>query len=111
MIPKCITPSPKLLPYNREELYFYHHLSSHFRNRHYGKKAIIIGNGESRQDADLWKLKYQGYILFACNAYYRDVIAKSVPPTKYLGAVDPLITREVIDSEYGNDHCTFLVPE
>lgn len=108
---ECITPSAKLTPYKREELYFYHHLSSHFRNRHCGRKAIVIGNGESRKDVDLWKLNYQGYVLFACNAYYRDTIAGSVPSAKYLGAVDPMITREVMESEYGNSYWTFLVPE
>ena len=37
----------------------------------YDKESFIIGNGESRKDFDLTKLKEYGKI-YACNAYYRD---------------------------------------
>ena len=53
------------------------------------KKVFIIGNGESRKDFDLTKLREHGKI-YACNAYYRDN-----PLPDVLIAVDSTMTHEI----------------
>jgi hypothetical protein len=52
-------------------------------------RVFIIGNGESRKDFDLTKLKEHGKI-YACNAYYRDN-----PIPDVLIAVDSTMTHEI----------------
>jgi len=53
------------------------------------KRIFIIGNGESRKDFDLTKLREHGKI-YACNAYYRDN-----PLPDVLVAVDSTMTHEI----------------
>ena len=52
-------------------------------------RVFIIGNGESRKDFDLTKLREHGKI-YACNAYYRDN-----PLPDVLIAVDSTMTHEI----------------
>jgi len=52
-------------------------------------RVFIIGNGESRKDFDLTKLRKHGKI-YACNAYYRDN-----PLPDVLIAVDSTMTHEI----------------
>ena len=53
------------------------------------RRIFIIGNGESRKDFDLTKLREHGKI-YACNAYYRDN-----PLPDILVAVDSTMTHEI----------------
>ena len=53
------------------------------------RRIFIIGNGESRKDFDLTKLREHGKI-YACNAYYRDN-----PLPDVLVAVDSTMTHEI----------------
>lgn len=67
-------------------------------------KAYIIGNGTSRKDFDLNKLKHKGTI-YGCNALYRDFMPD------VLVVNDPAMTREVFDSGYsGNLWCRRIPP-
>ena len=96
----------------RRDLTFYEtsHRASAFRNVHEGKTGIVLGNGESRLAYDLFELDPDGVVLFACNAYYRDVLAGKQPPCAYLGAVDRQISKEIVDSGWVDDNWTLLVP-
>ena len=64
-------------------------------------KAFIIGNGPSRKECSLEKLKEQGTV-FGCNALYRDFWPD------YLVAIDPKITEEIKQSDFPADR--FIVP-
>ena len=65
------------------------------------KRAFIIGNGESRQDFDLEKLRAHGKI-YGCNALYRDFTPD------VLVAVDHGIMHEIYHSGYAfNNECWF----
>ena len=57
------------------------------------KKVFCIGNGESRKDFDLEKLRSHGKI-YGCNALYRDFTPD------VLIAVDPGITHEIYHSGF-----------
>jgi hypothetical protein len=65
------------------------------------KRAFIIGNGESRKDFDLEKLRAHGKI-YGCNALYRDFTPD------VLVAVDHGIMHEIYHSGYAfNNECWF----
>lgn len=70
--------------------------------------AVILGNGESRREVDLWELQRRGLKLFACNSYYLDAMEGREPFPDFVGAVDNHITYEIYQSGYANDHW-FLV--
>jgi hypothetical protein len=67
--------------------------------------AFIIGNGKSRDNFDLTKLKGHGTV-FGCNALYRDFPDHSLPD--YLVAIDQAITEEIQSSKFPKDR--FIVP-
>lgn len=64
--------------------------------------ACIIGNGASRKDVDLNKLKKLGTI-FGCNALYRDF------EPDWLVAIDPKMIEEIRNSNF--DQTKFIVPK
>jgi hypothetical protein len=59
--------------------------------------AFIIGNGTSRKDFDLTRLKPYGTI-FGCNALYRDFFDNSIPD--FLVAIDDGIIAEIEGSDF-----------
>ena len=67
--------------------------------------AFIIGNGPSRKELDLLRLKNKGTI-FGCNALYRDYPDFSVPD--YLIAIDKPIIEEIENSKFPSKR--FIVP-
>lgn len=69
-------------------------------------KAFIIGNGPSRKDYPLEKLKDKG-TMFGCNALYRDFYKKHDLP-HYLVAIDEKIITEIEHSDYPSSR--FIVP-
>ena len=69
------------------------------------KIAFIIGNGPSRKNFDLKKLKGKGTV-FGCNALYRDFPKHDLPD--YLVAIDDPIIEEIKKSSYPQDR--FIVP-
>ena len=64
-------------------------------------RAFIIGNGPSRKEFDLNKLKDKGTV-FGCNALYRDF------KPDYLVAIDKVIIEEIHKSDYPQHR--FIVP-
>ena len=64
--------------------------------------AFLIGNGESRKDIDLNKLKGKGTII-GCNALYRDFTPD------VLVAIDPPMIQEIINTGYSINHY-FIIP-
>jgi hypothetical protein len=62
-----------------------------------GRRAVVIGNGESRLACDLLALA-PGVVSFGCNALYRDFIPH------YLGSVDELMTDEIVRSYNGESY-------
>jgi len=66
------------------------------------KVGFIIGNGESRQDFDLERLRGKGTIM-GCNALYRDFIPD------VLMAVDQRMIVEIARSEYAKNNY-FVIP-
>jgi hypothetical protein len=75
-----------------------------------GWVGVIIGNGESRLPYDLWRIRSElpKALLVACNSYYHDVDQGVQPLPHFLGAVDPVIAREIMCSGYA-DRYPFLV--
>lgn len=67
--------------------------------------AFIIGNGTSRKDFDLSRLKPYGTI-FGCNALYRDYPDHSIPD--YLVSIDDGIITEIEHSAFPSKR--FIVP-
>jgi hypothetical protein len=67
--------------------------------------AFIIGNGTSRKDFDLTRLKPYGTV-FGCNALYRDYPDFSFPD--FLVSIDDGIITEIEASEFPTDR--FIVP-
>jgi len=67
------------------------------------KKAFIIGNGPSRKEFDLNKLKDE--VTFGCNALYRDF------HPNWLVAIDNKIIQEIKESDYDILRCIFPVEE
>jgi hypothetical protein len=65
------------------------------------KKAFIIGNGKSRKDYDLERLRNHGTI-YGCNALYRDF------EPDYLVAIDEAITKEIQESDFPQEK--FILP-
>lgn len=63
--------------------------------------AFIIGNGESRKDFDLEKLRPHG-VIYGCNALYRDF------EPDYLVAIDDKMIKEINESEFPKEK--FIVP-
>lgn len=63
--------------------------------------AFVIGNGESRKEYDLNKLKGKGKI-YGCNALYREFTPDA------LIAVDSGITHEIYNSGYCQENETYL---
>lgn len=66
-------------------------------------KALIVGNGISRQKYDIENFKYEGYTIWGMNALYRDY-----PWIDYLVALDSKIIKEINSSEFPKNK--FLVP-
>lgn len=64
-------------------------------------KALIIGNGMSRQDFDIHSMR-EDYYTFGCNAIYRDF------EPDILVALDEEIISEILDSEFPKDR--FIIP-
>ena len=67
-------------------------------NNLYKNLAFIIGNGESRKDFDLNKLKGVGTV-FGCNALYRDFSPDFRLPD-YLISIDEVISLEITMSDF-----------
>lgn len=67
--------------------------------------AFIIGNGTSRSDFDLKRLKPYGTI-YGCNALYRDFPDHSIPD--FLVAIDDGIIAEIEFSRFPSNR--FIVP-
>jgi hypothetical protein len=67
--------------------------------------AFIIGNGTSRKDFDLTRLKPYGTV-FGCNALYRDYPDFSFPD--FLVSIDDGIITEIEDSDFPSKR--FIVP-
>lgn len=83
-----------------------------FDEVHLDQKAVVLGNGESRLNKDLYRFVRGNFVILACNAYYRDsFLHQQLPLANYLGAVDPLISHELLDSDYGNHNWTFIITE
>lgn len=61
------------------------------------KRAFVLGNGKSRLNINLKKIKKRGTI-YGCNALYRDF------DPDYLIAVDPKMIIEICDKEYQLTH-------
>lgn len=60
-------------------------LERRFKNCHYGKEAVLIGNGPSVRIQDLENLR--GFVTFACNRFYRCYDRTKFRPT-YLVSAD-----------------------
>lgn len=60
-------------------------------------KAFVLGNGRSRSDIDVSKLKNTGTV-YGCNAIYRQT------PVDYLVAVDTKMIIEITESKYHLEH-------
>jgi hypothetical protein len=56
-------------------------------------KAFVLGNGLSRSDIDITKLKKHGKV-YGCNAIYREM------SVDYLIAVDTKMINEIVESKY-----------
>ena len=69
------------------------------------KVAFIIGNGPSRNEFDIAKLRGIGPI-YGCNALYREYPDFDFPD--YLVAIDPPIIEEINASDFPKDR--FIVP-
>ena len=69
------------------------------------KIAFIIGNGPSRSNFDITKLKGLGTV-YGCNALYRDFPKHDFPD--YLVAIDPPIIEEIEASSFPKEK--FIVP-
>ena len=67
------------------------------------KLAYIIGNGPSREQFDIAKLKGTG-VIYGCNALYRDYSDL----IDFLVAIDPPIIDEITKSNFPKDK--FIVP-
>jgi len=67
--------------------------------------AFIIGNGTSRKDFDLTRLKPYGTV-FGCNALYRDYPDFSIPD--FLVSIDDGIITEIEGSDFPSKR--FIVP-
>ena len=70
--------------------------------------GFVIGNGRSRRNFQLERLKGHG-IVVGCNALYRDTYVKNkwdLPD--YLVAIDPTIIEEIKESEFPQQR--FVVP-
>jgi hypothetical protein len=67
--------------------------------------AFIIGNGTSRKDFDLTRLKPYGTV-FGCNALYRDYPDFSIPD--FLVSIDDGIITEIESSDFPSKR--FIVP-
>lgn len=70
--------------------------------------GFVIGNGRSRRNFQLEKLKGHGVVV-GCNALYRDTYVKNkwdLPD--YLVAIDPTIIEEIKESEFPQQR--FVVP-
>ena len=65
--------------------------------------AFVLGNGTSRSEVDLNKLKEQG-IVYGCNALYREFAPH------YLVAVDPKMIFEIAESKYQLTHNVWTNP-
>ena len=65
--------------------------------------AFVLGNGESRKDINLDKLKKYGTV-FGCNAVYRN------HSPDYLIAVDPKMISEITQHNYQNTHSVWTNP-
>ena len=65
--------------------------------------AYIIGNGPSRKDFDLGKLKKTGQT-YGCNALYRDFTPD------YLFSVDAMVSREISKSKIWQKGCVCYAP-
>lgn len=82
-------------------------------NSHISKRAVIIGNGESRRNYELFLLKnHRAGILgslavqtYGCNALYRDF-----KPT-FLIATGPDIAKEIAGSDYYTDNIVYANAE
>ena len=64
-------------------------------------KALVYGNGESRQVWDITK-KYEGFTTWGCNAIYRDYTPD------ILVALDTAIAHEIYRSGYVFKNTTYL---
>lgn len=64
-------------------------------------KAIIIGNGKSREQLDLEELKTKG-VTFGCNALHRDF------SPHYLVAIDRKMQNEIIAAKYYENNKVLL---
>ena len=63
---------------------------------------VVVGNGLSRKDIDLWQLKEQ-YIVYGCNAIYREF------QPDILFCVDDRMCNEIHVSGYSKEH-TVITP-
>lgn len=66
-------------------------------------KVFLIGNGNSRKDFDLERLRGRGTII-GCNALFRD-FAPDI-----LLAIDSKMIREIKDAEYSTEHNLCIIP-
>ena len=58
---------------------------------------IVVGNGVSRKNIDLWQLK-KDYIVYGCNAIYREF------QPDILFCVDDRMCNEIHVSGYSKEH-------
>jgi hypothetical protein len=68
------------------------------------KRALVLGNGESRSSIDLSKIK-SNFVTFGCNAIYRDHIVD------YLVCCDRRMVKEVLSSTDANKFNLYTKPD
>lgn len=69
------------------------------------KRALIVGNGTSRNVLNLREL-HKDHVIFGCNALYRDFDDHAIPD--WLIAIDPHMIAEIRLSSFPQDR--FIVP-
>jgi hypothetical protein len=74
-------------------------------NQRFGKKAVVIGNGVSRQGFDLNILKSKKIQTYGCNALYRDF------EPNFLVAVGTDIAKEIRIAGYASTHVVYSTPD
>jgi hypothetical protein len=78
-------------------------MDNHLTLNKHSDLAFVLGNGRSRLNADLDKIKNIGTI-FGCNALYREF------DPDHLIAVDVKMINEIIQAGYNKDHSVWTNP-
>jgi len=74
-------------------------------NQRFGQKAVIVGNGKSRENFELTLFKKKKIQTYGCNALYRDFTPD------FLVAVGNEIAKEIRIAGYAYNHVVYSTPD